>query len=393
MVPAMQTLGEFIVQEMEPILADWETFARSLVPDAGLDSATLRDHAKEILLAVATDMSNPQTLLQQADKGKGKGPGLAALTSASQLHAVSRMAQEFSMDQLIGEFRAIRASVLRRWAASDPQPSSDRIEGFTRFNEAIDEAIAASMAHYSAKLEEARTIFLGVLAHDLRGPLNTAGISAQVILHCEPLDPRATQAAARAWNSVSRMKVLVQDLLDYTLTRLGDGMPVTRREDVLELTVKDVVAEVEAAHPGRRIDFVSSCQTHGQWDTGRIAQMLSNLLTNAIVHGHPDTPVTIEVAEANEGLNIEIRNKGEPIPTELRSSIFEPLTSTRRAVSAASSTSGLGLGLYIAAQIAAAHHGQLQLVSSDEVETVFRVYLPRAPRAMPERDTDPEPTE
>jgi signal transduction histidine kinase len=249
------------------------------------------------------------------------------------------------------------------------------------------------MAHYSAKLEEARAIFLGVLAHDLRGPLNTVGISAQVILHCQPLDPRATQAAARAWNSVSRMKVLVQDLLDYTLTRLGDGMPVTPREDVLELTVKDVVAEVEAAHPGRRIDFVSSCQTHGQWDTGRIAQMFSNLLTNAIVHGHPDAPVTIGIAEANEGVNIEIRNKGEPIPAEVRSAIFEPLTSTRRAASTASSTSGLGLGLYIAAQIATAHHGHLQLVPSDEVETVFRVYLPRAPRATPGRDADPGPPE
>jgi hypothetical protein len=122
---------------MEPILEDWEAFARSLLPDAGLNSATLRDHTNEDLLTVATEKTNPQTLLRQTDKGKGKGPGLAALTSASQLHAVSRMAQEFSMDQLIGEFRAIRASVLRRWAASDPQPSSGRIEEFTRFTKRL----------------------------------------------------------------------------------------------------------------------------------------------------------------------------------------------------------------------------------------------------------------
>lgn len=384
-MPALQTLGQFIVQEMEPILQDWEAFARSLVPDAGLDSATLRDHAKEILFAVAADMLQAQSLQQQTDKGMGKGPGMPGMTKASQSHAVSRMAQEFSLNQLVAEFRAIRASVLRRWAASKPEPAEGRIEELTRFNEAIDEALAGSMGHYNRKLEEARTIFLGILAHDLRGPLNAVAISTQVILHCEPLDPRATQAAVRTLNSVSRMKVLVQELLDYTSTRLGDGLPVTRREGTLELVVKDVIAEVEAAHPGRQIDFVGSCDTQGEWDKERIAQMLSNLLTNAVTHGYPDTAVKVGISEANEGVCIEIRNKGEPIPTEVRATMFEPLTSTRRAVSGSATTSGLGLGLYIAAQIATAHHGYVKLNSSEDEDTIFSVFLPRVPRASTTR--------
>ena len=377
----MQILGDFIVQEIEPILQDWESFARSLVPNAGLDSPSLRDHAREILLAIAKDMSQAQSLKQQSDKGKGQGPGMPALELASQSHAVSRMAQEFGLDMLIAEFRAMRASVLRRWADSEPARADWRIEELTRFNEAIDEALAVSMRHYSTQLEEARAIILGVLAHDLRSPLNAVAISTQVILHCEPLDPRAAQAAARTLNSVSRMTVLVQDLLDYTATRLGDGLPITRSEGSLEPVLRDVIAEVEAAHPGRNIVFAGSCDTKGQWDQKRIAQMLSNLLTNAFIHGYSDTPVTIEVCEADEGINIEIRNQGNPIPLDVRTTMFESPSSTRCVIRASASSSGLGLGLYIATHIATAHHGALKLASSEKEGTVFSVLLPRAPRA------------
>jgi diguanylate cyclase (GGDEF)-like protein/PAS domain S-box-containing protein len=146
---APRSLGFFIVNNLEAILQDWEEYACSLAPAAAFSQKTLRDHAKQLLQAIAADMSRPQSLQTQEDKSKGLAPDNSpALKSAGEQHALARIAEQFDLEQLIGEFRAVRGSVLRRWAAQKMR-GAGRPEEMTRFNESIDEALAASARHYA----------------------------------------------------------------------------------------------------------------------------------------------------------------------------------------------------------------------------------------------------
>ena len=146
---APRSLGSFIVNNLEAILQDWEEYARSLAPAAAFSQKTLRDHAEQLLQAIASDMSRPQSLQTQEHKSKGLAPDNSpALKSAGEQHALARIAEQFDLEQLIGEFRAVRGSVLRRWAAQKMR-GIGRPEEMTRFNESIDEALAASTRHYA----------------------------------------------------------------------------------------------------------------------------------------------------------------------------------------------------------------------------------------------------
>lgn len=143
------SLSVFIISNLEPILQDWEEYARSLAPATAFTPKTLRDHAKQLLQAIAFDISRPQSLQIQEDKSKGLAPDNSpALKSAGEQHALTRSAEQFDLEQLIGEFRAVRGSVLRRWAA-ETRRGPGRPEEITRFNEAIDEALAASARYYA----------------------------------------------------------------------------------------------------------------------------------------------------------------------------------------------------------------------------------------------------
>src|ERR1700722_20035006 len=145
---APRSLGFFIISNLEAILQDWEEYARSIAPAAAFNQRTLH-HAKQLLLAIAADMSRPQSLQTQEDKSKGLAPDNSpALKSAGEQYALARIAEQFDLEQLIGEFRAVRGSVLRRWTAQKMR-GAGRPEEMTRFNESIDEALAASARHYA----------------------------------------------------------------------------------------------------------------------------------------------------------------------------------------------------------------------------------------------------
>lgn len=143
-------LSEFISTQIEPILVEWEAFAKSILPARKIDAATARDHAKGILLAIATDIDRPQTPLEQAEKSKGHGPPSAADSQAG-LHGTSRMSLGFNLVEEVSEFRALRASVLRLWSNANPLGPPSASEEFIRFNEAVDQALAESIAGYSAE--------------------------------------------------------------------------------------------------------------------------------------------------------------------------------------------------------------------------------------------------
>lgn len=373
------SLADFITGNLEPILQDWEDFAQSLVPLAGLDRARLRDDAEAMLVAIVNNMRAYQSEADRSEKGKGNGES-DALTEAAESHAIARLTDNFSLNQLMAEFRAIRASVLRQWARVLPQAEAN-VEDVMRFNEAVDQAITASIARYSSKLDESRAVILGVLAHDLRNPLNAISLGMQYILRADAADAPTMKAAVRAQLSVQRMDGLVRDLLDFTSVRLGTGLPVRPEAVDMAVICLRTIDEVEAAHPERKMLFTKSGNFEGEWDAGRLSQMLVNLVTNALNHGIADGEVRVTLkGEQQDFVTLEVQNFGPVIPDSVRTGMFQPLNramADRRGVPAGSS--GLGLGLYIAHEIAVAHHGSLEVVSTEEAGTAFTARLPRHP--------------
>jgi signal transduction histidine kinase len=175
--------------------------------------------------------------------------------------------------------------------------------------------------------------------------------------------------------------VLVRDLLDYARTRLGDELPITVETTNMARLCAQSVDEAEAAHPGHTIATRFSGDMAGKWDPVRTGQLFTNLLTNAMIHGDHDAAVSVAVMGAADTVSIEVHNDGPPIPESARASLFEPLYratnhSTRHV---REGSSGLGLGLYIARQIALAHGGDIEVTSTQESGTTFRVILPRNP--------------
>lgn len=167
-------LAEFIRHNVEAILADWEAFAATLLPAAaGLTPLALRDDAEQILEAVAKDLTAFQSREEQSEKSKGRAPKVeGAAETAAQTHAVLRARGGFDINQLVAEYRALRASVLRLWIDASPLDQTAS-EDIIRFNEAIDQAVAESVGHFHAQVERARNLLLGMLGHDMRSPLGT----------------------------------------------------------------------------------------------------------------------------------------------------------------------------------------------------------------------------
>jgi len=223
--------------------------------------------------------------------------------------------------------------------------------------------------------ERFREQFLGVLGHDMRAPLQAIVGSAQLLLRHGPQDERARRGLDRIARSAERMARLVTDVLDFARARLGAGIPLSLGWVDLEDLCRSAVEEAEAAQPGRVIRLSASASASGRicCDHDRIAQVVSNLLANAIQHGAPDAPIDLTLSDENGGAVLTVHNEGPPIPADLLPCLFEPF---RRGASG----KGLGLGLYIVHAIVAAHGGGLEVRSREGAGTTVVVKLPREGR-------------
>jgi PAS domain S-box-containing protein len=228
------------------------------------------------------------------------------------------------------------------------------------------EAAARRAAEFGEKL-------IGIVSHDLRNPLNAINLSITMLLQSEALPAREQRAAARIAKSTDRMKRMISDLLDLTRGRLGGGIPIQRTPGDLRAVIRQGVEELEAAWPERTLQLrVEAGRYEGAWDAERLVQVVSNLGSNALQYSPPDTPVTFLLGEgANGEVVLEVHNTGAPIPPEALPHLFDPF---RRA---SSEGGGLGLGLYIVEQVVSGHGGRIEVTSTAEAGTTFRVTLPR----------------
>ena len=378
-------LADFILSNVEPILNGWEIFARSMRAGEHLDQLALRDNAVQILEATARDMKLPQTVAERLKKSKGlvHMEDVDALDGASDAHAVERLSLGFNMLEVMSEYRALRASVLQLWRDSGPEPDERDVEDLTRFNESIDQSLSKAVASYTQRVDQARDMFLAILSHDLRNPLGAIAMSANVLPLVGGDRAQIAECGLRISRSASVMERMISDLLDYTRTRLGAGMPVILSSMDLEPLGSELISEYRAAHPDREIVYHSEGDLNGAWDSDRIRQAISNLLGNAIQHGAVDAPVSLSLHGSSSEVSIEIRNGGEPIPVGELPRIFDPLIRGANSdYPRKNRTGSIGMGLYIAREVAKSHNGRIDVTSTREKGTSFIIHLPReaAPR-------------
>ncbi len=231
--------------------------------------------------------------------------------------------------------------------------------------------LAEQLAERTATLRF-NEMFTGILGHDLRGPLSAMMMSAMVIQK-RAADEPTKQAATRLVSSGKRMSRLIEDMLDLTRARLGGGIPVTPAPGDLAPLVERVVEEQRAAAPDRAIEWRAHGDTSGEWDEDRIAQVAGNLIGNAVRHGDVGTAIDIEVDGGGaDEVVLTVVNAGT-IAAEAIEFVFDPF---RKGRERGHSGDGLGIGLYIVAQIVAAHGGTVDARSSGG-RTEFAVRLPR----------------
>jgi PAS domain S-box-containing protein len=221
---------------------------------------------------------------------------------------------------------------------------------------------------------------IGIVSHDLRNPLSAILMGAQLILQQENLTERVRKGAARIASSAERARRLITDLLDFTQARLSGGLRVERRAMDLHAITRQVLDEIQVAWPERELCCEQIGDGNGEWDEDRLAQVVTNLVTNALRHGASGSPVRVITSGEAHDVVLQVHNQGRPIPPELLPHLFEAM---QRGAGAGveRAAGGVGLGLFIVDQIARAHAGAVAVVSNDATGTTFTVRLPRRSHA------------
>jgi PAS domain S-box-containing protein len=224
--------------------------------------------------------------------------------------------------------------------------------------------------------------FIGMLGHDLRNPLNAITVAASLLERKG--DGENSKSIERILASANRMSNMVAQLLDLTRSRLGGGIVVDRKLIKLDEVVRSAVDELKQVHPMREIQCALTPDVRGEWDAERLAQVVSNLVGNAIQYGDSARPVEVRLTTREREAVLEVRSFGPPISPDLLPVIFEPY---RRGEARSSKARGLGLGLFISHQIVLAHGGRMQVNSSADAGTTFAVLLPWS--AAPGAEVEP----
>jgi hypothetical protein len=377
-------LHTFIHDNLDAIVAEWEAFARTLLPAAQtMSNLALRAHCREILAAIVKDMQ-PGARADEPFPPLGKADTrLAAPETVAAAHGALRHAAGFDLVQVVGEFRALRSSVLGFWRRDaltrETTPTIDEID---RFNEAIDQALTESVVRYTSHVSVSRDMFLAVLGHDLRAPLQSIAMGGLLIGSPRLQDAERVEVAGRVTRAAKTMDGLITDVLEFTRSRLGLGIPIERSECNLRDACEETLDVVRAGNPGCEFTHELSGDLLISADCARLRQVLSNLLNNAVQHGDRFAPVALRALGNSEAVVISVANSGKPIPLEALKVIFDPLVQipdTTTDLSNRSKTS-LGLGLFIAREIVLGHGGTIDVQSSALTGTVFTIRLPRTIR-------------
>jgi signal transduction histidine kinase len=366
-------LSQFILENLEPLLQEWENFARSLSSGRVMTIDALRNDAERMLRFVAADMETAQTRAQETAKAIGHGLALPpGQVSAAQEHGVTRAVERFSLIELVSEYRALRASVTRMWVDAVPV-TAESVAQLIRFNEAIDQILAEGVSKFTERMDRDADLFTASVGHDLSNPVNAISMSARALSGSRNLSETERSAAVRIEHAARRLRGMLIELRDFTRTRLGGLVHVEAEPCDVAAMVRNVVDELAAAYGGRAMKVECSGGLGAHLDEKRMAQVVSNLVANALQLGPGDAEVTVAAAGDDDRITIRVHNTGPAIEPARLQTLFDPLTASPRTGDEAR----LGLGLYIAKQIVLAHHGSITVESTNETGTRFTVSVPR----------------
>ena len=386
-------LSAFIATNKELIVQDWEDFARTIAPALNMDRKALRDHAGLILDTIVLDLNTAQTPQEQSQKSQGEAPQANA-PSYAQTHAAERLASGYTVHQLISEYRALRASVLRLWAANSPAVMWSDAGDVTRFNEAVDQALAESVTRYSELVESTisdqklaevelrqsnqhKDDFLAMLAHELRNPLAPISSAAELLSASPGNETIGRQVSEIINRQILHLTHIVDDLLD--VSRVTRGLIELHTEPLdVKLIVVSAIEQAQPLIEARHHSLVlklGSTPAFVEGDKTRLVQVLSNLLNNAAKYtpSHGEIVLALEV-RADQVL-LSVGDNGSGIAPGLLPHIFELFTQAERTPDRAQG--GLGLGLSLVKSIIALHGGEVKARSEGLGKgSVFTVTLP-----------------
>lgn len=370
-------LADFIDEHREALILMWAEYALAISQEESrLSEGQLRNSAGDILFAIAADMRTSQSSTEQTAKSRGEESApKSQFNCIARIHAQDRLSHGFGINDVVAEFRALRATVLRLWETTSPGGAA-AFQQMIRFNEAIDQVLAESVRHYADHTERGRDLFTGVLAHDLRSPLGAIVNAAEALHYDDDLSPVSVRSVAFVQRSAKRMKQMIDDLLVFARTRLGDTLPVNVAQHDIGRVCSDAVEEVRALYPHALIEMHCVGDLTGKWDAGRISQLIVNLLTNAVRYG--TGRIVVDATGHHDHITVSVYNEGNPIPQEALPTLFDPLIRGHLSNESGGST-GIGLGLYICRCIANAHQGTITVASAEQ-GTTFAVRMPRSPQ-------------
>lgn len=378
-------LADFILSHTETILKEWENFARTMQPAAAsMTTTALRNHASEMLKSVAQDISTAQSCQEEIAKSHGQEPRTTE-TDAGEQHGLARLESNFTIEQIASEYRALRSSVLRLWNEANSTPSSTDIDDIIRFNEAIDQLLAASVFSFAKATREAveaekdrKDQFLAMLAHELRNPLSPISAAATLLKMAKSNDPVVNNASNIIARQVAHMATLVEDLLDVSRVTRGaielKLEPLDLRQVIAD-AIEQVAPQVQDRHHALAVaEFPRAITLLG--DKKRLVQVITNLLTNAVKYTPENGHIELSLALYDEQVTIAVEDNGVGMAPDFVPHVFDLFSQAERTSDRTSG--GLGLGLALVKSLVELHGGKVTCSSPGLGKgSKFTVWLPR----------------
>jgi signal transduction histidine kinase len=378
-------LADFILDQLEPILQEWEDFARTVTPAGqSMSIKELRNHASIMLTIIAADLRRPQTRDEEIRKSQGLGPTTIEHRAGVD-HGIARLESNFTIEQLVSEYRALRSSVLRLWGDSNQSVLPSDIGDITRFNEAIDHLLAASIFSFAQQAKQAqeteqqrRDQFLAMLAHELRNPLAPISAAATLLKLKKEDDALVTNASTIITRQVTHLVELVDDLLD--VSRVTRGLIELKHEalDVRRIVadaVEQVTPQMQARHHQLTVaELIEPVIVFG--DSKRLVQVLTNLLSNAAKYTPPQGHIRLMCELSDKQVAVSVEDDGIGMAAEFVPHAFDLFAQAER--TSDRSSGGLGLGLALVKNLVELHGGKVVCSSPGMGRgSCFTVFLPR----------------
>jgi hypothetical protein len=357
------SISDELREHKQAIASRWEHEVLRDVPGlVALPRSSLVDHLPEFLDGLAAWIDG-----RTADAEAG-------FRALAEGHAMQRQSAGIELDALTAEYVTLRRVILEH--LRERVPPEQLVEALVRLSAGLDQAIYEAARRYTAARDHVRERFIAILAHDLRDPLTTVMMSSTLLADLT-LGEKQAQLVERLTRGARRIERMIDDMLDFARGRLDGGIPIYPALADMGEICSDAIDEARTLGPGREITADVAGDLRGHWDRDRVRQALGNLLANARRYGTGDIRVRVWEREDHHAVLTAIENTGPAIAAEAISRIFDPYA---RASDPSQRRGGLGLGLFIVAQIVRSHGGTYH-VTSDEQLTTFTLEWPRTPLA------------